>query len=438
MDWKETYKSRQCTAEEAVKSIKSGDRVVFSEAAGEPTTLVDAMVANAAAYKYVTISHMVTVSGGQYSHPEYKENFQWEGWFAGPATMKSLEQGHGDFVPVCFSKIPKMIREGYFPIDVYMVQVSPPNEHGYCSLGVTVDYAYEGVKSGKIVLAEVNEQMPITYGDTWIHVSELDRIVLTSRPLNELKSPEIGPIEEAIGKYCASLIEDGSTIQLGIGAIPDAVCAQLKGKKHLGVHSGMISDGLLDLVEAGVIDCSEKSINKGKMVAAVLWGTKRLYDFANQNPMVEMRTSDYVHSVPVIAQNKKFVAINSCVQVDFMGQVVAESIGTKQISGVGGQLDFVRGANESLDSQGKAIIAMTSAIIMKDGGMISKIVPFIDHGAPVTVSRLDVDYVVTEYGIASMKGKNLKDRARQLINIAHPDARKELMAAFKERYNAEF
>jgi len=438
MDWREIYKSRQCTALEAVSLIKSGDRVAFSEAAGEPSTLVEAMVANAAAYRNVTVSHMVTVSRGLYSHPEYKENFRWEGWFAGPTTMKSLEQGHGDFVPVCFSKIPKMIREGYFPIDVYMVQVAPPNEHGYCSLGVTVDYAYEGVKSGKIVLAEVNDQMPVTYGDTWVHVSELDRIVLTSRPLNELKSAETGPVEEAIGKYCATLIEDGSTIQLGIGAIPEAVCAQLKDKKHLGVHSGMISDGLLDLVEAGVIDCSEKSIDKDKMVAAVLWGTKRLYDFASQNPMVEMRTSDYVHSIPVIAQNKKFIAINSCVQVDFMGQVVAESIGTKQISGVGGQLDFVRGANESLDCQGKAIIAMPSTVFKQDGSMFSKIVPFIDHGAPVTVSRMDVDYIVTEYGIASLKGKNLKDRARQLINIAHPDAREKLMAAFRERYKAEF
>lgn len=438
MDWREIYNERQCTAEEAVAFIKSGYRVAFSEAAGEPTTLVDAMVANAAAYRNVTVSHMVTVSGGLYSHPEYKENFRWEGWFAGPTTMNSLEQGHGDFVPVCFSKIPKMMREGVFPIDVYMVQVAPPDEHGYCSLGVTVDYAYQGVKSAKVVLAEVNDQMPVTYGDTWIHVSELDRIVLTSRRLHELKPLEIDTVEEAIGKYCASLIDDGSTIQLGIGAIPDAVCAQLRGKRHLGVHSGMISDGLLDLVEAGVIDCSEKSIDKGKMVAAVLWGTKRLYDFANQNPMVEMRTSDYVHSVPVIAQNNKFIAINSCIQVDFMGQVVAESIGAKQISGAGGQLDFVRGANESLDCQGKAIIAMPSAVIKNDGSMISKIVPFIDHGATVTVSRLDVDFVVTEYGIASLKGKNLKDRARQLINIAHPDTREELKVAFKERFNAEF
>ena len=438
MDWKEIFASRQCSAEEAVRSIKSGDRVAFSQMAGEPTVLVDAMVANAAEYRNVTISHMTTTSGGLYTRPEYKENFRWEGWFAGPTTKKCLEEGYGDFVPVYLHEIPRLMRDGHFPVDVYMVMVSPPDKHGYCSLGVTVEYAYQGVKSGKTVLAEVNDQMPVTYGDTFIHVSELDKMVLTSRPLHELGLPEIGEVEKAIGKNCAALIEDGSTIQLGIGAIPDALLSQLGDKKHLGIHSGMISDGVVDLVEAGVIDCSEKSIDKGKMIVAVLWGTKRLYDFVDRNPMVEMRTADYVHAQAVITQSSKFVSINSCIQVDFMGQVVSDSIGTKQFSGVGGQVDFIRGATDALDGKGKAIIAMPSAAIKKDGTLISKIVPFIDHGAAVTTSRYDVDYIVTEYGIAGLKGKNLKDRARQLIEIAHPDVREDLKAVFEERFNAEF
>ena len=438
MDWKEVYTSRQCTAQEAVKLIKSGDRVAFSQMAGEPTVLVDAMVENAAAYRNVTVSHMTTTSAGLYTSQEYKENFRWEGWFAGPTTKQCLEQGYGDFLPVYFHEMPRMMRNGYFPIDVFMAMVSPPDENGYCSLGVTVDYAYQGIKSGKIVLAEVNDQMPVTFGDTLIHVSELDKMVLTSRPLYELPLPKIGPVEEAIGKNCATLIEDGSTLQLGIGAIPDALLSQLKDKKHLGIHSGMISDGVVDLVEAGVIDCTEKSIDKGKMIVAVLMGTKRLYDFVNKNPMLEMRTADYVHSQAVISQNSKFVAINSCIQVDFMGQVVSDCMGTKQFSGVGGQVDFMRGATEALDGKGKAIIAMPSAAIKKDGTIISKIVPYIDHGAAVTVSRYDVDYIVTEYGIARLKGKNLKDRARQLISIAHPNVREELKVAFVERFNAEF
>jgi len=438
MDWKEIYENRQCSAEEAVKLIKSGDRVAFSQMAGEPAVLVDAMVVNACSYRNVTISHMTTLGEGLYTHPEYKENFRWEGWFADYTTKECIIQGHGDFMPVYFHEMPRMMRNGLIPIDVFMVMVAPPDERGYCSMGVTVDYAYQGVKSGKVVLAEVNDQMPITYGETSIHVSELDKMVLTSHPLTELARPKIGPVEEAIGRNCATLIEDGSTIQLGIGAIPDALLSQLKNKKHLGIHSGMISDGVVDLVEAGVIDCSEKSIDKGKIVVAVLMGTKHLYDFINKNPMIEMRTADYVHSLNVISQNSKFVAINSCIQVDFMGQVVSDCMGVKQFSGVGGQMDFMRGATEALDGKGKAIIAMSSTAVKKDGTLISKIVPFIDYGAAITVSRYDVDYIVTEYGIASLKGKNLKDRARQLINIAHTDVREELKVAFKERFNAEF
>ena len=438
MDWKKIYEDRKCTAEEAVQSIKSGDRVLFAHCVAEPPVLVDAMVANAEAYENVTVSHMVTLGKGEYSKPEMKEHFTFEGWFTSPSTRGSLEQGHGQFVPVFFHEVPSLIRKDIFHVDVFMVMVSPPDHNGFCCVGVSSDYTMQAIKSAKIVLAEVNNQVPVVYGQTFVHVSEIDKFVETSHPLPEIGLPKIGETEAAIGKHCASLIEDGSTLQLGIGAIPDAVLSQLKDKKHLGIHSEMISDGVVDLYEAGVIDCSQKSIDNGKMTITFLMGTKRLYDFAANNPIVELKPVDYVNHPSVVAQCSKMVCINACLQVDFMGQIVSDSIGTKQFSGVGGQVDFVRGASMSLDGKGKAIIAMPSVAKKKDGSMISKIVPFIDHGAAVTTSRNDADYIVTEYGIAEMKGKPLQDRARALINIAHPDFRDELKEEFQKRFNAEF
>ncbi|WP_027398164.1 acetyl-CoA hydrolase/transferase family protein [Anaerovorax odorimutans] len=438
MDWKKIYSDRKCTAEEAVKSIKSGDRVAFAHAVAEPPVLVDAMVANAAAYKNVEVCHMVTLGKGEYSHAEYKDNFRFNGWFTSPSTRKSIEEGHGDFTPVFFHEVPSYIRNGTFAIDVFMVMVSPPDEHGYCCVGVSSDYTMQAIKSAKIVLAEVNDQVPVVYGETFAHVSEFDKIVETSHPLPEIGLPKIGEVELAIGKNCASLIEDGSTLQLGIGAIPDAVLQSLKDKKDLGIHSEMISDGVVDLYEAGVINCSKKGIDNGKMTVTFLMGTKRLYDFAANNPIVEMRTVDYVNHPCVVAQSTKLVCINGCLSVDFMGQVVSDSIGTRQFSGVGGQVDFCRGAAMSLDGKGKNILAMPSVAKKKDGTKISKIVPFLDHGAAVTTSRHDVHYIVTEYGIALLKGKTLKERARALIAIAHPDFREELKVEFEKRFNAKF
>lgn len=438
MDWKKIYNSRLCTAEEAVKSIKSGDRVAFAHAVAEPAILVDAMVANAEAYKDVEVCHMVTLGKGAYSKPEMKEHFRFNGWFTSPATRDSIAQGHGDFTPVFFHEVPNYIRKGIFDIDVFMVMVSPPDEHGYCCVGVSCDYTMQGIESSKIVLAEVNDQVPVVFGDTFVHVSKIDKFVETSHPLFELGLPKIGEVELAIGKHCAELVDDGSTLQLGIGAIPDAVLQSLKDKKDLGIHSEMISDGVVDLFEAGVVNNSKKGLNKNKMIVTFLMGSKRLYDFARENPAIEMRTVDYVNNPVVVAQNTNLVCINSCLAVDFMGQVVSDSIGTKQFSGVGGQVDFVRGAAMSLDGKGKAIIAMPSVANKKDGSMVSKITPFIDHGAAVTTSRQDVDYIVTEYGIAELKGKTLKDRARNLINIAHPDFREELKVEFEKRFNAKF
>ncbi|MBP6491712.1 MAG: acetyl-CoA hydrolase/transferase family protein [Clostridia bacterium] len=438
MSWKEIYNSRLCTAEEAVQSIKSGDRVAFAHAVAEPAILVDAMVANAEAYKDVEVCHMVTLGKGAYSKPEMKEHFRFNGWFTSPATRDSIAQGHGDFTPVFFHEVPNYIRKGIFELDVFMVMVSPPDEHGYCCIGVSSDYSKQGVESAKIVLAEVNDQVPVVFGDTFVHVSQIDKFVETSHPLFELGLPKIGEVELAIGKHCAELVADGSTLQLGIGAIPDAVLQSLKDKKDLGIHSEMISDGVVDLFEAGVVNNSKKGLHKGKMIVTFLMGSKRLYDFARENPALEMRTVDYVNNPVVVAQNTNLVCINSCLAVDFMGQVVSDSIGTKQFSGVGGQVDFVRGAAMTLDGKGIAIIAMPSVANKKDGSMVSKITPYIEHGAAVTTSRQDVDYIVTEYGIAPLKGKTLKERARNLIGIAHPDFREELKGEFEKRFNAKF
>lgn len=438
MDWKTKYADKVMSADEAVKLIQSGDTVVLAHAVAEPKALVDAMVANKNLYKDITVSHMVTLGKGEYATPENSDVFRYEGWFTSPSVRNSIAEGHGDFIPVFFHEIPSLIRRDMLHVDVMMVTVTPPDEHGFCNVGVSSDYTMQSIKSARVVLAEVNDQVPTVFGNAYVHVDEIDAMVEFSRPLPEVKPAVIGPVEEAIGKNCASLINDGDTLQLGIGAIPDAVLAQLGDKKNLGIHSEMIADGVVDLFEKGAIDCSQKGIDEGKIVVTFLMGTKKLYDWCDKNPMVELREVDYVNHPMTVCNLKNLVCINACVQVDFMGQIVSECIGTKQISGVGGQVDFIRGASMSKDGKAKAIIAMPSVTVKKDGSMVSKVVPFIDHGAAVTTSRCDADYVVTEYGIAKLKGANLKDRARQLINIAHPDFREELKEQFKARFNAEF
>lgn len=438
MDWKKYYKDNLVTAEEAVKEIKNNDYVVFAHAASEPRILVDAMVANGENYDNVTISHMVSLGEAGFLDEKYKGHFKFNGWFLSGSTRKAVAECRADFTPVFFHEVPKMIREEYFPVDVAMVTVSRPDEHGFCSLGLSCDYTLEAVKKAGIVLAEVNDQCPYVYGDTVIHVTEIDKFVESSRPMYQLPIGEIGDAEKAIGTHCATLIEDGDTLQLGIGGIPNAVLAQLTNKKHLGIHSEMISDGVVDLYEAGAIDCSNKTLHKGKMIVTFLMGSKKLYDFVDRNPMVEMKPVDYVNNPMVVAEVNNMVCINSCLQVDLMGQVVSDSIGSFQFSGVGGQVDFVRGAAMSKDGKGKAIIAMPSITVKKDGRKISKIVAEIDEGAAVTTSRHDVDYIVTEYGIAHLRGKTLKERARLLIKIAHPDFRDDLIKTFEERFKEIF
>ncbi|HPZ59291.1 MAG TPA: acetyl-CoA hydrolase/transferase C-terminal domain-containing protein [Bacillota bacterium] len=433
MSWKDDYKRKLCTPEEAVKHIKSGDSVFLAHCVGEPPVLVEAMVNCAEEYGYenVEIKHMVSLGSGAYAQPGMEKHFRANPIFLSANIRRAVEEGRADFTPAFFHEVPKLIRDGKLKCDVAMAQVSPPDENGYCSLGTSVDYTWQAIKSARTVIVQVNDQMPRTFGDM-VHVDDFDHIVEASTPLFEIKPPKITEVGEKIGRYCASLIEDGSTLQLGIGGIPDAVMLFLDDKKDLGIHSEMISDGTMALYEKGVITGKYKNFDKEKMTVTFLMGTRKLYDFANENPAVELRTVDYTNHPAVIMKQHKMVSINSAIEVDLHGQVVAEAMGLRQFSGVGGQVDFVRGA--AMSDDGKAIIAMPSVTTKRDGTVISKIVAFVEHGAPITTSRNDVDYVITEYGIAALKGKSLRERARNLINIAHPDFRDELAEEFERRF----
>ena len=386
MSWKEYYKQHLMTAEEAVNHIKSGDRVVVAHACGEPSYLLDVMVSNAKAYKNVEIVHMVAMGKGEYCKPEYAENFRHNAFFVGGSTRDAIAEGRGDFTPSFFFEVPRQFSTT-MPVDVAMVMVTPPDENGMCSLGVSVDYTQEAVKQAKTVIAQVNPQMPWTGPYSLVSVEDLDCIVEHEAPLIELAPPKIGDIEKAIGEHCASLIPDGATLQLGIGAIPDAVLLFLKNKKDLGIHSEMFSDGVVELAEAGVITNAKKTLHPGKFVVAFLMGTRRLYDFVDHNPDVELRPVDYVNNPFVIASKG-----------------------------------------------GVSIMAMPSTV----KGKISKIVPLLDEGAAVTTSRNDVDYIVTEYGVAALKGQTLRQRARNLIEIAHPDFRDALKEEYEKRFHQKY
>ena len=431
-DWRAIYQSKLTTAEEAVKHIPNHCRVFFGHGANEPLVLTDALVANYEQYEDVEISHGAPTGKSEYTQPKMKGHLNYNGLFLGPVTRASVNEGRADYTPFYFHQSPRFFTDGTFPIDVALVSLTPPDEHGFCSFGVSVGGTKPAALSAKMVIAQINDQMPRTMGDSFIHVSQITYAVEASRPLPELGGGKIGPVEEAIGRNCASLIEDGSTLQLGIGSIPDAVLKFLGDKKDLGIHSEMFSDGVVDLYEQGVITGAAKTENKGKMVAAFLMGSKKLYDFVDNNPDVMMLTVDYVNDPVVVSRQNKMVSINSCLQVDFNGQVNSESMGVNQFSGIGGQLDYVRGA--SMCPNGKSILAMPSTA---KHGTISRIVPVFEPGTTVTTTRTDVHYIVTEYGVANLRGKSLRERARLLINIAHPDFRDELWAAYHERYGEE-
>ena len=429
MKWQEVYKQKLTTAEKAVAHIQSGNRVVVGHACGSPETLIKAMVANKEAYAGVEIVHMVSMGASEYCLPENSRHFIHNSLFAGETTRKAINEGRAVFTPCHFSLIPKLFTQKILPVDVVLCMLSTPDEHGFCSFGISVDYTKPAANSSKLVIAEVTPHMPRTLGDSFIHVSQIDFLVeCDSKPIT-MAPPQITAADETIGHYCAELINDGDCLQLGIGAVPDAILGFLKNKKHLGIHTEMFSDGIVDLVNESVVDCSEKNFHPGKMVATFFMGTEKLYKFVHNNPMVEMHSVDYTNNPANIAKNDNMVSINSALEVDLSGQIVADTIGYKQYSGTGGQADFVRGAAWS--KGGRSIIALHSTAAE---GKISRISPHIAEGAAVVTNRADVHYVVTEQGVADLRGKSVADRAKALIGIAHPDFRKTLKKDFQRLY----
>lgn len=421
-DWKELYQERLCSAEEAVKSIPSNCRVVTSHAAAEPKHLVDAIIANKEQYRNVEFFCLVSLGEAKFAKEEVKEHFHLNVAYVSGSTRTAANSSYGDFTPSFFYQVPTLIaKDGPLPVDVAVLQVSLPDEHGYCSLGVSSDYTKRASEDAKIVIAQVNTYMPRTLGNNFVHVSKMKHIVEFNEPIYVLNPPKIGEVEKKIGEYCAGLIQDGDTLQLGIGAIPDAVLSFLHDKKHLGIHSEMISDGVVDLINAGVIDNSKKNVNPGKSIVSFLMGTEKLYKYVHNNPALEMHPVDYVNHPLIASQNDNLVSVNSALQVDLMGQANSETMGHKQFTGIGGQVDFVRSA--SMSKGGRTIIAMPSTAAK---GSISKIVFLLDEGSAVTTSRTDIDYVITEFGIAKLRGKSLRERAKVLIAIAHPDFREKL------------
>ncbi|MFV0364839.1 MAG: acetyl-CoA hydrolase/transferase family protein [Suipraeoptans sp.] len=433
-NYREKYKDKMVSAAAAVTYIKDDDRVLIGHACGEPLALVDAFCENYKNYKNVETTHMVGKGESRYCNKEFEGHIRHNSMFVGNKTERiAIMDGRADYTPTYISAAPSLFEDGLMALDVAMVQVSTPDKHGYVSFGVSVDFTFAGTKCARLKIAQINKNMPRAHGECFMHVSEFDYLVEADTPLIELKSGELSDVERAIGKNCASLINDGDTLQLGIGALPDAVLLSLKDKKDLGIHSEMFSDTVVALYEEGIITNKRKNLHPGKMVATFLMGTRKLYDFVDDNPAVYMAPSDYTNDAYVIAKNDNLISINACIAVDFTGQVSAETVGTMQISGTGGQVDYVRGANMS--KGGKSIIAMSSTA---KGGSVSKIVPCFDAGTVVTTGRNDVSYIVTEYGIAHLRGKSVRERAKLLINIAHPDFRDELISAWEERFHMKW
>lgn len=418
------------TPEQAVSVIKSGDHVHLSSVASAPGVLIDAMCAHAKEKKLrqVHIHHLHTEGPAPYANPEYKGIFQLDSFFVGANVRKQTQQGHADYIPIFLSETQKLYRCGVLPCDVAMIQVSMPDKFGFVSMGTSVDATLAAVEMAKYVIAVVNPHVPFAFGDAVIPLSAIDALVYHDAPLHEAGIPQPSEAEMRIGHYCAELIEDGATLQMGIGSLPNAVLAQLTNHRDLGVHTEMFADGVLDLVERGVINGANKSIDKGKIVSTFLMGSKKVYDFIDHNPAVRMMDVGYTNDPFIIAKNPKVTAINSAIEIDITGQVCADSIGTTFFSGVGGQVDFLYGASRS--ERGKPIIALTSAT----NKGISKIVPRLKPGAGVVTSRAHVHWVITEQGAVNLYGKSLQERAKLLTSIAHPDHREALEKEAFERY----
>jgi len=418
------------SAEEAVKLIKSGDRVLVQAASATPQTLLKAMVARAPELRDVEIVHIHTEGYAEYADPKYAESFRTNCFFIGGNMRKYVQLGSAQYNPVFLSDIPHLFRNGTMPLDVVLLNVSPPDKHGYCSLGVSVDIVVGGLENAKTIIAQINPRMPRTYGDGIIHISRFNACVAVDEPIHELSFGAASPEETSIGRYIAEMIEDGSTLQMGIGGIPNSVLGCLTSHRDLGVHTEMFSEGILPLIENGVVNGSKKTVLKHMIVSGFAMGTRKLYDFMDDNPIVLMMDISFVNDTAIIRRNPKVIAINSAIEVDLTGQICADSIGTKMYSGVGGQMDFMRGA--ALSPGGKAICALTSAT---EKG-ISKIVPTLKMGAGVVTTRAHAQYVVTEFGVADLKGKNLAQRAKALINVSHPSSREELEREAHARFGA--
>lgn len=425
-DWRELYRSRLCTAQEAVAHIPDGSYVVAAHAAAEARAVLRALTERAPQMHGVTVATMLCMGEMPYCAKELEGHIHYESWFACGGSRAAINGGWADFIPSYYCRIPELFEER--PPDVAILSLSRPDENGNCSLSLTADFQWAAAKSAKLVIAQVNDQMPFVYGDCLVPVSALHHIVEVSEPVPELPRPQLGEVERAIGRHCASLIRDGDTLQLGIGAIPDALLGELRDKRDLGVHSEMLSDGVMELMEAGVINNTRKTLHPGVSVATFLMGSRRLYEFAHCNPKVELYPVDHTNDPRVAAQNDNLVAINSGLQVDLLGQVVADTIGPKQFSGVGGQVDFFRGA--AMSRGGRSILALPATA---GGGTISRIAAKLDPWAVVTSTRNDVDYVVTEYGVAQLRGRSVRQRAEALISIAHPDFRADLRSAWEGR-----
>lgn len=426
MDWNSIYQSRIVTAEDAARVVKSGDRIFLTGNVSVPQKILAALVEYAPNLENVEVCQALTIGPADYVKPEMEGHLRVNTLFISHNVRKAVQDGRADFTPVLLSEFPLLFKRGLLPLDVAIIHVSLPDEHGFCSLGVEVGLTKTPAESAKVIIAEVNQQMPRTLGDSFIHVSRLNYIVPVDYPIVEMTMSEEGNSEvvEKIAGYIAELIPDGATMQLGIGAIPDAVLKYLHHKKDLGVHSELFSDGVIELVDAGVMTNARKSLHPGKIIAGFMLGTKALYEWADDNPLIEMHRTEYVNDPFVIAQNERMVAVNSAIEVDLTGQVCADSIGPKLYSGVGGQLDFIYGASRS--KGGVPVIALPSTATLKDGKLVTRIAGMLKEGAGVVTSRNHVRYIVTEYGVADLYGKTIRQRARQLINIAHPDFRADL------------
>ncbi|WP_431137219.1 acetyl-CoA hydrolase/transferase family protein [Psychroserpens mesophilus] len=414
------------TAEEALKVVKSNDRVYIQAAAAAPQTLINALSDRHEELKNVEVCHLHTEGDAPYANPELKNSFHVNSFFIGKNVRHTLKAGNGSYTPVFLSELPRLFQKRILDLDVVLIHVSVPDRHGYCSLGVSVEASLAAIDNAKCVIAQVNPQMPRTHGAGIIHITEIDYFVESDEALPIHKMTEPNEIESKIGDFVANLIEDRSTLQMGIGSIPNAVLTRLTNHKDLGLHTEMFSDGVIDLILNDVINGNYKKINRGRALSTFLMGSKRLYDYVDDNPFVEMRASNYTNNAAYIKQNPRMVAINSAIEVDVTGQVCADSIGSSMYSGVGGQMDFIRGA--SLSDGGKAIIALPS--ITRKG--VSRIVPVLKPGAGVVTTRAHVHYVVTEYGVANLYGKTIKERVKALVDIAHPDHRESIDKAYFE------